>query len=61
VAFEAGRCELRLPHESETLARRPLVAEGQFEVVIDFFEDDLVAARVFVQIAFDGIDPRVLF
>ena len=55
-----GGFEPGLAHEAEALAGRPLVAEGQAEVVVGLFEDDLVAVGVLVKVPLDAVDAAVL-
>ena len=55
IGFEPG-----LAHEAITLAGRPLVAEGETEVLVGLLEDDLVAVGILVQVALDAVDATVL-
>ena len=61
--LHGGRCGRRqfcVADEAVFLAGRPLVLEGESEVVVDFFEQDLVAVGVLVQVALEAVDPFVL-
>ena len=55
-----GGFEPGLAHEAVALAGRPLVAEGEAEVVVGLFEDDLVAIGVLVEVPLDAVDAAVL-
>ena len=56
----SGRRQLGVADEAVFLAGRPLVLEGESEVVVDFFEQNLVAVGVLVEVAVEAVDAFVL-
>ena len=55
-----GGFEPGLAHETVALAGRPLVTEGEAEVVVGFLEDDLVAEGILVEVSLDAVHAAVL-